>query len=105
MALPKIKRLEEKMYASAWELFLVLSVWLVAPIVISYFLGTWLDNKYHTKPWLFLTFTIIAFIITSLGIVLQTLKFLKILKKSEKPQTGNNESNRNNAKSNHPNSS
>ena len=59
------------------ELFFQLSGWLVGPLVLALFLGRWLDQKYSTKPWLFLGFTGIAFIITVVGMGSQAVKFIR----------------------------
>ncbi|MCC6442063.1 MAG: AtpZ/AtpI family protein [Armatimonadetes bacterium] len=33
---------------------------LVAPIVVGYFIGAWLDGKFRTDPWLMIVFTFIG---------------------------------------------
>jgi F0F1-type ATP synthase assembly protein I len=61
----------------AITLFGELSAWIAGPILIALFIGKWLDEKYQTKPWLFLGATGMAFIITNIGIVYQTKKFIE----------------------------
>ncbi len=58
-------------------LFLQLSGWIAGPIIIAVFLGHWLDERYNTSPWLFLLSVGIAFIISNVGIVKQSLKSMK----------------------------
>jgi len=33
---------------------------LVAPIVVGYFLGAWLDRKFHTDPWLMMILSLLG---------------------------------------------
>lgn len=66
------------------RLFFQLLGWLVGPLVAALFLGRWLDNKYQTEPWLFLLSVCIAFVITCLGIVRETMKFIKQIEKEAK---------------------
>lgn len=54
-----------------------LSGWLVGPLVLALFVGNWLDSKYQTKPWLFLLSVGIAFAITCIGIVRETMQYIK----------------------------
>lgn len=54
-----------------------LSGWLVGPLVLALFVGSWLDSKYQTKPWLFLLSVGIAFAITCIGIVRETMQYIK----------------------------
>ena len=87
---------EEQIYIDGWKLFFGLSAWLVAPLAIAYFSGIWLDQKFHTKPRLFLGSLAIAFGITSFGIVYQILKLQRDIKNSEKAKRNKNATKRNN---------
>ncbi len=78
------KNAEEQTYIDGWKIFFGLTVWLVVPLTIANFLGLWLDQKFQTKPWLFLGSLAIAFGTTSFGIVSQALKLLRDIKNSEK---------------------
>jgi F0F1-type ATP synthase assembly protein I len=61
------------------ELFLRLSGWIGGPIVVAIFVGKWLDQKYHSEPWLFLFSTAVAFLF-SMGalIVIGAKEFARI---------------------------
>jgi F0F1-type ATP synthase assembly protein I len=76
---------------NAWQTALViftrLSVWIGVPIVLAVFLGKWLDNKYNTEPWLFLATVGVAFILSMVGLIKETLKEFK--KIDNKQQTTN----------------
>jgi len=66
----------------AMIMFLKLSVWIAAPIIIALYLGKWLDKKYNSEPWLFLICIGVAFAISMIGLVTNTIKeFKKIDKK------------------------
>ncbi len=58
-------------------MFLKLSVWITAPVIIAMYLGKWLDEKYQTEPWLFLSSIGIAFIISMIGLIRSTSRELK----------------------------
>ena len=61
----------------AITVFLKLSVWIAAPIIIALYLGKWLDKKYHSEPWLLLNCIGIAFIISIAGLIVNAVKELK----------------------------
>ncbi|OGY49027.1 MAG: hypothetical protein A3J65_02970 [Candidatus Buchananbacteria bacterium RIFCSPHIGHO2_02_FULL_45_11b] len=65
----------------ALGLFAQLSGWLIGPLVISLFLGRYLDDKFNTRPWLFLLTTALAFAVTIFGLVQETMKYLKEIDK------------------------
>lgn len=90
------KNAEERIYIDGWKLFFGLSAWLTAPLAAAYFLGIWLDQKFHTKPWLFFGSLAIAFATTSFGIVYQILKLQRDIKNSEKAKKNENATKRNN---------
>lgn len=60
-----------------------LSGWLVGPLVASLIIGRWLDEKYQTRPWLFLFSTGLAFLITCVGIFINAKKFIKEIEREE----------------------
>ncbi|MEI6596664.1 MAG: AtpZ/AtpI family protein [bacterium] len=62
-------------------MFLKLSVWIAAPIIIALYLGEWLDKKYNSEPWLFLVCIGIAFTISIIGLVINTIRELKKIDK------------------------
>lgn len=65
-------------------LFGRLSGWIGGPVIVGVFLGKWLDSKYGTEPWLFLTTVGLAFFISSFGIVRDSLREMKRIEKEEK---------------------
>ncbi len=73
------KNLGTHYWSRVISLTFFLSGWLVIPIVIGLIVGQWLDRQYATTPWLFLVSIIIAFIVTSLGIVKEMFSYLKEL--------------------------
>ncbi len=73
---------QEKLWREGVKLALALSGWLVGPLLIALITGQWLDNLYQTKPWIFLGCALVAFIITSFGIVYETKKFLGQIEKT-----------------------
>jgi F0F1-type ATP synthase assembly protein I len=65
-------------------LFGKLSGWIAGPVIAAIFLGKWLDKKYGTEPWLFLATVGIAFILSSIGIVRDSLREMKRIEEEEK---------------------
>lgn len=55
-------------------LFSRMSSWILGPVIVAVFVGRWLDDKYGTKPWLFLVTVAAAFIISMIGIVKEGIK-------------------------------
>ena len=68
-------------FSQAVYLALRMSGWLVGPIILAVWLGGFLDQRFQTKPWLFLISIGIAFCITSFGLVLETKKYFKEINK------------------------
>lgn len=62
-------------------IFVQVSAWIAAPILLALFVGKWLDDKYGTEPWLFLGLTALAFVISSVGIIKVTLDYTKKIEK------------------------
>lgn len=54
-----------------------LTAWIAGPVIIGVFLGKWLDNRYHTEPWLFLASIGFCFLISMYGLIINALKEFK----------------------------
>lgn len=54
-----------------------ISTWVVFPIVLSLFVGKWLDRIYNSENLFFLISTAIAFAISIFGIVKETRKYIQ----------------------------
>lgn len=65
-------------------LFFRLSGWIAIPVVISLYLGKWLDKHFDTAPWLFVLVVGLAFIITLIGLIKETRQATKEIKKQER---------------------
>lgn len=61
----------------AVEIFTQVSGWIAAPVVISLVLGKYLDSKWGTAPWMFLTLTGIAFLVSCYGIMKVVSKYMR----------------------------
>lgn len=84
---------KEKPKIPWWEpgmvLFARLSGWIAGPIILAVFIGKWLDKKYETTPWLFLTTVGVAFIISSIGIVREAKDMMNKIIEDEKKKKEN----------------
>ncbi len=82
-----MKEKDKSTWSIGLYLFSQLTAWIAGPIILAVIVGKWLDNKYNTGPWLFLICIFIAFILSNIGIVKQSLKSMKkienIAKKSK----------------------
>ncbi len=71
-----------------WEpavaIFSRVSGWIAGPIIVSLILGKYLDGKFGTKPWIFLTLTALAFFISTFGIVRVVGKYMKKMEDENK---------------------
>lgn len=65
-------------------LFGRLSGWIAVPVILAVFLGKWLDKRYGTEPWLFLLSVGGAFILSSFGIVRDSVSEMKRIEKEAK---------------------
>jgi F0F1-type ATP synthase assembly protein I len=60
------------------------SAWIAGPVIIALFLGRWLDEKQHSAPLFFLSLTALAFLVSSVGIGLAGVKYIKLIERDEK---------------------
>lgn len=65
-------------------LFGKLSGWIVGPVVVSLFIGSWLDKKYDKSPWLTLVCVAVAFVISMFGIVIEAIQVMNKIEKDNK---------------------
>lgn len=65
--------------------------WIAFPVIGALFLGRWLDQKQGTEPLYFLSITALAFIISSVGIGITGVKYMKQIEKDDKKILDNKE--------------
>ncbi len=58
-------------------LFTKFNGWIVGPVIVAIFAGRWLDKKFNADPWLTLLLVGIAFAVSILGIVRESMKSIK----------------------------
>lgn len=68
---------KEPWWKPAFEIFGRISVWVVVPIVAALIAGKWLDARYGTSPWAFLSLSGIGFLISSFGIVYTAREYIR----------------------------
>jgi len=61
-----------------------LSGWLAFPVIIGVIVGKWLDRRYDTEPWLFLTTIGVCFLVSMYGLVVNALKEFKKIERETK---------------------
>lgn len=80
---------EKNIEKTAWwqpalVMFGKLSAWIVAPVLVGAFVGNWLDKEYGTEPWLFLTATGFSFLISMVGLIIETKKEIRRIERENK---------------------
>ena len=69
-------------YQQALAVFAKISGWVAGPVIIALLAGKYLDERYQTKPWLFLSLTGLAFVISIVGLVKEATIYIKQISKS-----------------------
>ncbi len=68
-----------------WNLALKITAsvsgWIAFPVIIGLFLGTWLDNKFETAPWLLLVTLALCFAVSIFGMVTRAVKEFAVIEK------------------------
>jgi hypothetical protein len=66
------------------EVFSKVSTWIVFPVIIALIVGKYLDNRYGTKPLIFLVSTGVAFLVSAFGIFKVAIGYSHKLNKENK---------------------
>lgn len=76
---PEIKKTKINVALLKPYLFIAmrLSGWILAPVLMGALIGRWLDQKYGTQPRLFLISLGIAFVISMIGLIKNTIEAYK----------------------------
>lgn len=73
--------MEKNNQAAWWQpaviMFLRLSGWIAAPIIIALYLGKWLDKKYDSAPRLLMICIALAFFISMAGLAKEAVREYK----------------------------
>lgn len=64
-------------------LFTQVSAWIVFPIIIALLLGQWLDRRYGRESFFLLLCIGAAFVITNVGLIVQTVKMARKIKEED----------------------
>ena len=83
--------MKNESWALALRIMAKLTGWIAFPVIIATFLGSWLDKRFDTAPWLFLGTIGVSFIVSMYGLVVNALKeFKKIDAEYEKNKEDKN---------------
>ncbi len=72
---------QKPVWHDALMAFARMSSWIGFPVIISLFLGKWLDQKFNTTPFIFIGLTCLAFIVSMIGLVREGMKYMKQVEK------------------------
>ena len=82
---------EASWWSAPMQMFLRISGWIALPLILTLFLGKWLDEKFGTAPWIMLALTGLAFLISMFGIIITATKeFKKIEDENQKNKENKN---------------
>lgn len=73
--------MKNESWALALKVMAKLAGWIAFPVIIGSFLGQWLDKKFGTEPWLFLTTIGFSFLISMYGLIINALQEFKKVEK------------------------
>jgi F0F1-type ATP synthase assembly protein I len=51
------------------QVFAKVSVWIITPVIFSLIIGKFLDNKFHTAPWILIVALALSFTFSMIAIV------------------------------------
>ena len=77
------KNIQKKWWVDGLGIAMKISSWIAVPIIVSLVLGKFLDKKYNTEPWIFVSLTAVAFIVTIYGIVKFSTDYIKDIEKQD----------------------
>jgi F0F1-type ATP synthase assembly protein I len=70
------------------NLFVRLSAWIAAPVLLAVLVGKWLDTKFNSEPWLFLATVGLSFVVSMFGLIKEaSQEFKKINAAEDKNKT------------------
>lgn len=85
-----IKKAEKAWWQPAIEIFVQISGWIIFPLLLAIYLGSWLQDKYGHEPWIYIGSVAIAFVITNIGLVKiaiqATKKMQQVVDKNKKEE-------------------
>ena len=67
----------------ALTIFAETTGWIAFPVIGALYLGRWLDEKQGTEPLYYFSITALAFIISSVGIGITGVKYMKRIEEQE----------------------
>lgn len=68
--------------------------WIAFPVIGALFLGEWLDNKYDTGQLFFFSLTAGAFIVSSVGIGITGVRYMRQIESADREAKKNKENER-----------
>lgn len=83
----KQKTEKKAWWQPALEFFAQIAGWIVFPILAAIALGTWLDGKFGTGQKFYFSCVAVAFVITFVGLILNTKRAIKKMEALEKPKS------------------
>ena len=72
-----------------------MSGWVTGPIIVGLILGKWLDGRFGTTPFLFITSITLSFFCSIFGIVKEAKRYMKAIDKEAGEKKKQDESNNN----------
>jgi len=88
----KSNNLKQIWWQPAIQLFAQVSAWIVLPIVVALFVGRWLDERFEKEPLFLIGCVAVAFVVTVIGLVRETMRAAKKMEDEVKSAKGKGKS-------------
>jgi len=80
------KNSKNDFWAPALGIFGRFSAWIVGPVLFGAFLGTYLDKKFNTAPWIFFISIAVSFVVSMIGVGQNALEEYRKQEENSKKQ-------------------
>lgn len=85
-----MKLLDRELVSQATRVFAIFSGWIATPLIMSLFIGRYIDRHWEIAPWGTIAIVGIAFIISNLGMIIEAKRLFKQInqtsQESSKPE-------------------
>lgn len=78
------QNLEKPWWQAGLTVFAEVTGWIAAPIIGALYLGRYLDEINNSEPWYFLSLTGMAFVVSTIGIIITAGKYISKIEKENK---------------------
>ena len=81
---------DKNWWQPAVMVFLRMSAWIAVPVLLGTLAGRWLDDKLDSAPWGLISIVGVSFVISMIGLIMETMKEYKKIVGDEKNNKSEN---------------